>query len=375
MTNNKNTYVLDARTANNHFPGIGRYVVNLAREMISLLNKFENLILLHDPSQPSFWQPETLTHPQLKIINTPISPFSLKQQWVIPKLLQQLNTTLYHSPYYLMPYRPNKPTLLTVYDFIPLIYPQYFSVKTRILYRLTVPLALKVAKHITVISQATQQDLHRFYQFDSKKVTPILLAADANICPALPQSVITLKKQLNLPNQYVLYFGSNKPHKNLERLIKAFAQIQPQAMPLVIAGVWDKRYNASKELIKTLNLTKQVYFLGPMAEKDIHTLYSGATVFVFPSEYEGFGLPILEAMACGTPVACANTSSLTEIAGDAALLFDPTDVDAIANALNTLIGNEDFQKKLSQKGFQQTKQFSWQKTAQKTLTLYRQMCQ
>jgi alpha-1,3-rhamnosyl/mannosyltransferase len=141
---------------------------------------------------------------------------------------------------------------------------------------------------------------------------------------------------------------------------------------LVIAGTWDPRYPESRQRAEALALKEAVHFLGPIVEEDLPTLYSGAVAFVFPSEYEGFGLPVLEAMACGTPVACSNTSSLAEVAGDAALLFDPTDVAAIADALTHLLHEPSLWADLRERGLRRTAQFSWERTARDTLAVYRQ---
>jgi len=366
-------YVLDARTATNHFPGIGRYVYNLARTMLPLLQPNETLTLFHNLHDPAPWDLATLAHPQSHLIEVPISPFSLKQQWAIPARLTQLKANLYHSPYYLMPYRLNIPTLLTVYDFIPLRYPQYTSWKARLFFRLAHRWAVQVARHITTISQATERDLIHFYPFCATKTTTIPLAADTIFQPQSPELITKLRAKLQLPEQYVLYFGSNKPHKNLVRLVEAWGMIQPQAMPLIIAGAWDNHFPEAQQRAHELGLSETIHFLGRISETDLPTLYSGATFFIFPSEYEGFGLPVLEAMACGVPVACAKTSSLVEVAGEAAMLFEPTQVAEIGETLQQLINNKGLRDTLKQQSLTQAAKFSWSQVATETLKLYRQI--
>ena len=378
--------VLDARTATDHFPGIGRYVFNLARAMAPLLQSDEQLIMLYDPTQTSPWNLPSLAGAQTRLVEIPVSPFSLRQQWLIPRLLRQLKADVFHSPYYLMPYRLPIPTLLTVYDLIPLRYPDFFSWSTRQIFRWATALALHTAAHITTISQATRSDLLTYYHPHPAKITPIHLAADPNFSPQPPEVVTVLCERLNLPEQYILYIGSNKPHKNLVRLIEAWAIVNRQSSTpslrsgasvvncqLIIAGVWDARYPQAKTRVKELGLGATVRFLGPVAEADLPALYSGAIAFVFPSEYEGFGLPVLEAMACAAPVACANTSSLPEVAGPAALYFDPLNVTDLAGALNGLLGNKDLQAQLRPQGLHQAAQFSWERAAAQTLALYREM--
>ena len=314
--------VLDARTATAHFPGIGRYVVNLTRTIVSLLGEDEQLVLLRDSTQPSPWNLTRLARERVQVMDVPVSPFSLPQQWVLPRLLSRcLEADLYHSPYYLMPYQIGVPTVVTVHDLIPLLYPQYVSAKARLLFRWMMALALRAAAHIIAISQTTRRDLVASYRLSPQKVTAISLAVDSDFYPQPPTEVERVHRKYALTKDYILYLGINKPHRNLIRLIDAFLRLTPHAsrLTLVIAGPWDSRYPEPRHRVATLGLEKTVRFLGLVPEADLPALYAGAALFVVPSLYEGFGLPALEAMTCGAPVACSNTSNLPDVAGDAAL--------------------------------------------------------
>jgi alpha-1,3-rhamnosyl/mannosyltransferase len=363
--------VLDARTATDHFPGIGRYVFNLARALVQVLSESQRLFLLRDPTQPSRWDFATLAETQVQVVDVPISPFALRQQWAIPRLLRHLGTNLYHSPYYLMPYWSGLPVLVTIHDLIPGLYPHYFAPAQRLIFAATIRLALRASRQLIVVSQATAGDLQRLLGVPTTRFSVIPEAADPAFRPAPSTTVAALRVRLALPEGYVLYLGSNKPHKNLVRLVDAWARLQPQSIPLVIAGVWDSRYPEAQRRAEELNLGKAVLFLGPVAEGDLPALYSGAVLFVFPTEYEGFGLPVLEAMGCGTPVACSNTSSLPEVAGDAALMFDPTSVEAIAAVLHRLLADADLRTDLRKRGLRRSEQLSWGGAAQQTLAIYR----
>lgn len=367
-------YTLDARTATGHFPGIGRYVVNVAQAMALLLSESERLILLRDPTRPSPWDLTALAGEQIQVVDVPLSPFSLRQQWVLPRLLHRLRAVVYHSPYYLMPYWPGVPAVVTVYDLIPLLLPQNVSLKARLLFRWTTALALRAASHVIVISQATRRDLLTFFHLSPQKVTAIPLAADPGFHPPSPTEVERVRRRYALPEEYVLYLGINKPHKNLVRLIDAFARIKHHVsrFTLVIAGAWDSRYPEPRQRVEALELENAVRFLGLVPEADLPVLYAGAALFVFPSLYEGFGLPALEAMACGTPVACSNTSSLLEVCGDAVFYFDPADVEAIAEALRQALTDSDLRAELRERGLARAAQFSWGRTARQTLYLYRE---
>jgi len=189
--------------------------------------------------------------------------------------------------------------------------------------------------------------------------------------PQILKTVAEARARYGLPERYLLYLGSNKPHKNLRRLVEAWARLQPQSMPLVIAGAWDGRYPEARQRAAALSLEGQVRWLGPVPETDLPALYSGSLLFVFPSLYEGFGLPVLEAMACGTPVVCSNSSSLPEVAGDAALLVDPMNTEELVTAVRTALENESLRQDMTEKGLKRAQGFSWLQTAQRTLEVYR----
>jgi len=374
---NRQRYIFDARTATAHFPGIGRYVRNLAQALPPLLDDDERLVILWNPSDSTAWNPTPLASPQVKIVPAPVSSFALRQQWTIPRLLQQISQSpnpqspLFHSTYYLMPYRPGLPTLLTVYDLIALLHPQTVSWRARLFFRVATRLALTAAERIVTISASARDDLLAHFPVDPSRVTSIPLAADPRFSPQPGDEIARVRAKYNLPDRYIFYLGINKPHKNLARLIEAYAQCATRNAQLVIAGAWDARYPESRT--QAAPLGDAVRFLGPVDDGDLPALHSGATLFAFPSLYEGFGLPVLEAMACGAPVICGNRSSLPEVAGDAALLVDPTDTDAIAAAIRRVLEDDELRRSLSEKSLTQAAAFSWQRTAAETLAVYRGM--
>jgi glycosyltransferase involved in cell wall biosynthesis len=362
--------VLDVRTATDHFPGIGRYVVNLARALIQVAPDLE-LSLLQDPSAPA----SRLALPELPRINCPVSPFALRQQWAVPRILRQSRADVYHSAYYLMPYLPGVPTVLTYYDLIPIRYPHYFSRWQPLIYRLATVLALRTAGLTLATSESTRTDLIRYFHAHPGRVVVTPLAADESMHPAAPEQIDVVRRKYHLPEQYVLYLGANKPHKNLCTLVDAWSHVKRRnpvsAIHLVIAGPWDERYPEAKRRCKELELHEVVDFAGPVAEADLPALYSGAMLFVFPSLYEGFGLPVLEAMACGTPVICSNTSSLPEVTGNAAVLIDPSSVEALAEALQSVLDDDARRRLMREHGLAQADRFSWRETARRTAEAYR----
>jgi glycosyltransferase involved in cell wall biosynthesis len=370
-------FALDARVATAHFPGIGRYVSNLARELPGRLAPGEQLLLFHTSEQALAGLAPEGSEGRVIGVATAVTPFSVSQQWQIPRQLLHHGATLYHSPYYLMPYRLPAPAILTFYDLIPQRYPEHVSWRARLLFRLATRLALRAARHVIAISEATRRDLLATYPLRPEQVTAIPLAADPHFYPRSEAEMARVREKYRLPSPYVLYLGINKPHKNLLRLVEGWRLLLGQAeapLPsLVVAGAWDARYPQARQAAEAAGLAGSVRFVGPIAEPDLPALYSGALLFVFPSLYEGFGLPVVEAMACGTAVACSNLSSLPEVAGEAAYLFDPRDPAAIAAALRDLLQEPARREALQAAGKERARRFSWQRTAQETIALYREL--
>ncbi|MBW7882230.1 MAG: glycosyltransferase family 4 protein, partial [Caldilineaceae bacterium] len=342
-------FLLDARTATFHFPGIGRYVASLVPALTTQLEAGESLLL----AVGSEGLPPALAASQAPAVPVRASPFSLAQQWQLPRLLRHLTAEegplLYHSAYYLMPYRPGVPTVLTFYDLIPLLYPESVSRRARLLFQLTTRLALHAADHVLAISEASRRDLLTRFKVAPERVTTAPLAAAARFSPQPAAALDAVRAKYDLRTPFLLYVGINKPHKNLVTLVEAFVRARRGAWRLVIAGAWDPRYPQARTAAAELAPGDAVRFLGPIDEDDLPALYAAAEAFVFPSRYEGFGLPVLEAMACGAAVACSNVSSLPEIAGEAALLFPPEDQEAMAQTLARLMDDAALRTRLREK--------------------------
>ena len=370
---------LDGRYIQDHFPGIGRYTYSLISALAPLAPA-DTLVVLTNPALPnSRYDLSTLaSHGNIELVRVDIPTFSLAEQLRLPGVASQLSLSVLHSPYYVKPYRLPVPSILTIYDAIPTRYPGYYPLRTRFLIRSLKRLALRSADHCLAISETTKADFASEYGIDPGRITAIPLAADARFRPLEPTAVVAVRQRYDLPQEYVLYLGINKPHKNLVQLAQAWAEMgrrtrtgRDRGPVLALAGREDPRYPQARQRVLDLDLGDSVLFLGDVPESDLPALYAGATLFAFPSLYEGFGLPVLEAMACGTPVACSNTSSLPEIVGDAALTFDPEDVASIADVLQRLLGNADLRHAMSRRGLEQAGRFTWSHTALRTLEVYR----
>ena len=365
---------IDARQIQDHFPGIGRYTFSLLKHMAPLAPE-DQFIALHAPrARNSRYDLTGLAPlPNVRLVAADAPAFSLRQQWVIPAIARRENLDIYHSPYYLMPYALPCPSIVTIHDLIPQILPQSLPRPSLApVFRLLVSLAVARSAFVIADSEATQRDLLRLTKVSAARVRTIPLAADAAFRP-IPGASETCR-QCGLDKPFVFYLGTNKPHKNLVRLIHAWHKLPGQIRAghyLVLAGHEDSRYPQVRQAVQSLALSQEVLFPGAVASRDIPTLYSGARAFVFPSLYEGFGLPVLEAMSCGTPVACANGSSLPQIVGDSAIMFDPLDSDDMCSALLRLLSDGELRAALARKGLARARCFSWKETARQTLEVYR----
>ncbi len=276
----------------------------------------------------------------------------------VPQIYKQLKASLLFSPVPEAPLYKGCRSVVMVHDLIPLRFPNLTSPLLPY-FRYYVPRVLQEALHIVCNSQATAQDLVDFYGIKSQKITPIPLGYDPG----------HFKPQIE-PAQgtYFLYVGRQDPYKNLHRLITAFAALpQKEDYQLWLAGTSDPRYVPQlQQVAESLGVSEQVKFLGYVSYQELPLLYSQALALVFPSLWEGFGIPVLEAMACGTPVITSNISSLPEVVGDAGILVDPYNISALTAALSTVAQDSQLRSKMRNLSLKRASQFSWQQTGETT---------
>lgn len=283
-------------------------------------------------------------------------------QGQLPQIYRHLSASLLFSPVPEAPIYSKCRYVVTVHDLIPLRFPRRFSLLT--LYcRYYLPIVLAQAEHIICDSLATANDLQNFFNIPPSKITAILLAYDRqHFCP--------IKNEDSLPSApYFFYIGRHDPYKNIHGLINAFAALPNcQDYQLWIAGKADSRHTPLlKKHVQELGLSAQVRFLDYLSYQELPLIFTQALALVFPSFWEGFGLPVLEAMGCGTPVITSNLSSLPEVAGEAALLVNPYHTEEITDAMVAIANDSQLRSQLSNLSLKQASQFSWQKTGQSTL--------
>jgi glycosyltransferase involved in cell wall biosynthesis len=276
-------------------------------------------------------------------------------------------------PSHVLPVIHPRCSVATIHDLGFHYYPEAHTLFQNVYLRWSTRHNARASVLVLADSLATQQDLIRYYGLASSKIAVVYPGRDETLAPVTePPLLAAMHDRYDLQQPYLLYVGTLHPRKNLVRLVQAYARFLSQpagraADPLlVLAGQKGWLYHEISDEVRRLGLGERVRFTGFVPEQDLAALLSGALAFVFPSLYEGFGLPVVEAMACGTPVICSQSSSLPEVAGDAALLVDPLDTEALAAALVRVVGDEGLRRELVQRGFQQARQFSWQRCAWET---------
>jgi glycosyltransferase involved in cell wall biosynthesis len=268
--------------------------------------------------------------------------------------------------------------VVTLHDVVPLDHPEWLNTKFAAWYRFLTPRLVKRAAHVITISEYSKERILAHTSIDESRITVIPNGVDARFKPHTPDEVVEKLNGLDLPSRhYVLCVGSLEPRKNLARLLQAWSRIQadiPDDIWLVLTG---KRGNSRvfAEAAGMDALPPRVHLTGHVADDVLPALYAGAVAFVYPSVYEGFGLPPLEAMASGVPVLTGNRASLPEVVGDAGIMINPYDVDAIADSLIRLIEDSTLRSRLRVKGLERVQLFSWDITAERTLAILNQVSQ
>lgn len=283
---------------------------------------------------------------------------------------------LYFSPTsYLTPQFVKIPTVITVHDlvaFSPIAKPQF---KAKSIERLTLRRAAERAAAVITVSQSTADDLAKRIPAAAKKIRVIHLAADDRFRPLPPRELTTVRDRYNLPKEYILFTGTLEPRKNVERLIRAYKFLPDKLRnryPLVLAGKKGWGYEPVFKAIRELGLGAHVRHLGYVGDQDLAKVYAGATLFCYPSLYEGFGLPILEAMRSGVPVITSNVSALPEVGGKAVRYVDPAKATDLSKTMTELLEQPERRRKLAVAGLKRAGEFSWDKTARQTADLLRQ---
>lgn len=357
---------IDARLVSYLGGGTSRYTIQLVNALATLPSGEEIMVLEGRGGAPAgTWPPSTRTHRLL----TP--PHHHLEQLTLPAELLLVGADLVHSPDFIPPFYRNCRSVITIHDLAFLRFPDLLTAESARYYG-QVGRASRSADQVIAVSHATKQDVVELLGVDPGKVTIAYEAAGAECRPMERGEMYRQRKRLGLADRFILFVGTLEPRKNLPLLLRAFSAVwKEHRVPLVVVGGKGWLYEEVFATHESLALGDAVVFAGQVASEELVNYYNCAAALVLPSLYEGFGLPALEAMACGTPAIVSDVSSLPEITGDAALRVDPHDAEGFTAAMRAVLGDQELRETLRAKGLERASQFSWEKAARETLDVYR----
>ncbi len=346
--------------------GIARYSYNLIENIAEIDTENEYILL----SGYTELQVFSSRYKKFKFINCNTPLYSIQEQLIIPPILKREKADLYHSPTFSAPiYQPCK-VIMTVHDMIHLISGKSIH---KLYYKHIVKRAMMKAAAVITVSEHSKSDIIKWIGIPEKKIHVTYNGIEERFKPSLDKtSPDEIKKGYGIPDRYILFVGNQKPHKNSIGTLKAFKMaVEKERLPhyLILVGI-------KKDIIEDKNngigdeFNNRIICIDNLTDDDLIKLYQSADLFLLPSLYEGFGLPMLEAMACGVPVITSNRTSIPEVVGNAAVMVNPENIDEIANAVCRVLQDENLKMDLVKKGLERAKVFSWKKMAEETVRLY-----
>jgi glycosyltransferase involved in cell wall biosynthesis len=365
---------IDARLTYHQKAGISRYTLHLISELAEIDRENDYLIFQHRKhttplvNAPNFAR-KTLYSPVHNRLEQPMLWLEMR--------LHKLD--LLHSTDFIPPLYSNVPSVITVHDLAFLRWP-HFLTENHAAYYSQIDRGVRRAQHVIVPSHSTKNDVISHLGVPDSKISVIYEAAAPLYRPIpVAPALADLQRRYDIPDKYMLFVSTIEPRKNIGGLLRAFHHLRQKYnvhdVGLVLAGKPGWLYEEIYRVVEDLGLKQSTFFIGRVTDEDLHKLYVAAQVHLHPALYEGFGLPPLEAMACGTPTIVSNTSSLPEVVGDAALTVDPKDWEEIAVAMHRVLSNPDLRQELRQKGMQRAAIFSWRRAAAETLAVYKKVVQ
>jgi glycosyltransferase involved in cell wall biosynthesis len=361
---------IDARKLRDY--GIGTYVRNLLRYLSRIDHSTEYVLLCRGEDCGI----EDELGVNFRSIAEEAPPYSVREQFSVPIALRREGIDLFHAPHYVLPPLTPCKSVVTIHDCIHLRFPQYLPNRLAYAYaRSSMWVAAHRSSRVLTVSEASKRDILRYFRLPPSKIDVIYNAIDERFGETPGEEEIAgVRERYQLHDPFVLYAGNIRPHKNLERLIEAFHALRRgggfDQVKLLIIGDEISKYATLRRAVHKYKLHQHVRFFGFVSDRTLAALYRLAAVFVFPSLYEGFGLPPLEAMASGTPVITSNVSSLPEVVGDAALLIDPYEPTALADAMRRVLTEPALRDELRAKGLARVREFSWERSIGRVREIY-----
>ncbi len=368
--------VLDAGPAVHQRAGLARYAERLASALWQHFRDALDLTLVYN-SHSGRRLPASLG--SIPALTLPLG----QHRWRLGALTCQLLRAslvegrlpagdVYHATEHLLPWMA-RPSVMTVHDLIFERYPQHHTRANRAFLRVAMPLFVRRADAIIAVSQHTRRDLLEVYATPPQKVYVVEEGIDERFRPAGEADIRRVKERYSIRRPYLLMVGTLEPRKNHALAFRALAQLKAEGWPhcLVAVGGGGWLFDAVQRQVESLQLSDDVIFAGHVADADLPALYSGADCFLMPSLYEGFGIPVLEAMACGAPVVCSKVSSLPEVAGEAARFIEPLTAEGLADAVRQVLSHPKMADKMLSDGMRQAGRYRWQRAADETVQVYR----
>lgn len=364
---------IDARFYTSAFTGIGRYVYELIEHLLKIDHQNQYVLFFNQPAFENFHPPRR----GVEKIFADSPHYSFSEQWHFWHILKQAELDLMHFTHFNAPFLFRRPSIVTIHDLTLSLYPgkKMNSQWNRFAYQFIIRSIVKRCERVIAVSDHTKRDLMRILYVKPEKISVIHEGVNPLFHHMTDRKIVEdFLRATDLTKPYLLYTGVWRSHKNLVNLIKAFAILKHRYHFdgwLVITGKEDPWYPEVKETVRRENLEGEVRFTGLIPDEDLVLLYNGALIYVLPSFYEGFGLPALEAFACGLPVCAARSSSLPEVCGEGnAVFFDPHDPPDMAAKIFSVYNNPEKMKELITRGQERLKYFSWEKMARETLSIY-----
>lgn len=351
--------------------GVGTY----SRNLLTQLARFDLDLVVFCTDRGKGAVPSS---DRTSLVSANINPETRSGKARFATLVRAVGVDVLHVPTYMSPGNTTFPVVATVHDVIPLVYPR--SVRNplaRARYRRQLDTTLEESELIITVSGISRSALIAHAGVDPERIRVVQNGVSDQFSPVSDeQTLASVRNRYHLPDRFALWIGEFRPQKNLEVLVKGWAKLRDmneEVPDLVLAGAQDGEFRKIRREVKRRKLEEKVWFPGYIRQDDLPALYSAAEVFIFPSLFEGFGLPPLEAMACGTPCVVSNSSSLPEATGRAAYMFNPTSAEELAEVVHRVLTDDALRERLREEGREQAGLFSWEKSAERTLEIYREI--
>jgi glycosyltransferase involved in cell wall biosynthesis len=347
--------------------GIGTYIQQIVKSLSSLKTKHSFLLYVDPADKSSISLPRDWTMAEVNY-----GKYSLSEIGMFARRAKKDRVDVFHEPHYTLPAGMNDCSVVTIHDIIHLRFPQLFGRLQRVYSQAMVWHALKHSRFVIVDSEFTKKDILNTFRIQPDKINVIHLGVGEQYRTLHEErKVLEFRKRFDIERQFILYVGNVKPHKGIETLLSAFSVVcRKEDWDLVLAGGSIQRDPNLHSLVVKSGIEDRIKELGRLNDDDLVTAYHAAAMLVMPSRYEGFGLPALEAMACGTPVIVSDAASLPEIVGDAAIVFKVGNVQELADGFQKLTKQPALRQEMVHKGIERAKTFTWKKTAERTLDIY-----